>query len=214
MDTKIASYGAYYDAGASRHHSYNVPGILAFLPRNRRLTILDAGCGNGSLTTVIAGLGHRVVGVDTAADAINIAIQTYRNAEFHCRSVYDDLSDILPPGGVDAAISCEVIEHLYSPDDFLSGIARVVKPGGFLIITTPYHGFLKNLAISVINGWDSHFMVSMEGAHIKFFSRRTFSEMLQRHGFADIQFRGVGRLPYIWSGMVLKADKAGDDALQ
>lgn len=208
MESKVLDYGVYRDAGASLHHSYNVPGILGFLPADAKLTILDAGCGNGSLTTVLAALGHRTIGIDTAAEGIEIAKRTFLNAEFYCRSVYDDLTDILPPGGVDAVISCEVIEHLYSPDNFLSAIARAIKPGGFLIITTPYHGFLKNFAISLFNGWDNHFMVAMEGAHIKFFSRKTLTEMLKRHSFTGVQFCGVGRVPYLWASMVLKGNKA------
>jgi len=193
------------DAGDSLHHVYNLPAILSFLPKTRS-TLLDAGCGNGSLTAKLANLGHTVVGIDTTPANIDVAKAHFPQAKFYCRSVYEDLSDILPDK-VDVCVSCEVIEHLYSPDDFIDGMAKVLRPGGLVILTTPYHGWLKNLAISVVNGWDKHFMVHHEGAHIKFFSKDTLFAMLSRHGFTNLKFRGAGRLPYLWASMAVCAER-------
>ena len=203
MSSVLAGY-AYLDDGPSAHHSYNLRGILHFLAGQSRLTILDAGCGNGSLSTKLASLGHCVIGIDVAADGIEIAKSRGFAATFYVRSVYDDLSDILPAGGVDVVMSCEVIEHLYSPDKFLEGCSRALRHDGRLIITTPYHGWLKNFVIGLVGGWDNHFMVGHEGAHIKFFSKRTLFAMLAKHGFCDFRFRGVGRCPYLWKGMVVE----------
>jgi hypothetical protein len=47
-----------------------------------------------------------------------------------------------------------------------------------------------------------------DGGHIKFWSKKTLSELLKREGFEVIDFHGVGRLPYLWKSMVLIA-KAG-----
>ena len=54
-------------------------------------------------------------------------------------------------------ISLVVAEHLFYPRKLLEQSYQVVKPGGCIIFSTPYHGYLKNLAISVVNGWDKHF---------------------------------------------------------
>lgn len=74
-------------------------------------------------------------------------------------------------------------------------------------LTTPYHGYLKNLVLSIFNYWDKHHTVDWEGGHIKFFSERTLRQMLMATGFANITFNNAGRLQYLWKSMVCRAQK-------
>ena len=60
-----------------------------------------------------------------------------------------------------------------------------------------------NLALSLAGKWDHHHTVLWHGGHIKFFSRQTLSKLLESEGFLPKQFFGVGRLPWIWSSMIL-----------
>lgn len=76
-----------------------------------------------------------------------------------------------------------------------------------MVITTPYHGYLKNLALSLLDKWDVHHTPLWHGGHIKFWSRATLTELLDRHGFDVVGFSGVGRVPYLWKSMVLVARK-------
>ena len=192
-------------------HKYNLPAILEYLPDDSRMIILDAGCGNGFISSEIAKMGHEVYAIDAAEDGIAIASETYRhiqNLKFFVRSVYDENLIALTGGRpFDVVISSEVIEHLYFPQKFLKNMYNVLCPEGCIILTTPYHGYLKNLLISIFNKWDKHFTVHREGGHIKFFSRVTLYEALQKAGFSDCRFRGAGRLPYVWKSMVCKAVK-------
>ncbi|HET6892676.1 MAG TPA: hypothetical protein VFH31_16345, partial [Pyrinomonadaceae bacterium] len=73
--------------------------------------------------------------------------------------------------------------------------------------STPYHGYFKNLAISLCNGWDKHFHVSTNGGHIKFFSKKSVHDMAGEAGFQNITIYGVGRLPGLWKSMILIAQK-------
>lgn len=75
------------------------------------------------------------------------------------------------------------------------------------MITTPYHGYLKNLVLTTLNKWDAHHMPLWHGGHIKFWSRRTLAMLLAENGFRVIGFSGVGRVPYLWKSMVLLAQK-------
>lgn len=84
---------------------------------------------------------------------------------------------------------------------------RVFEIGGKLIITTPYHGFLKNLDLSIFNKWDSHHTVDWDGGNIKFFSFKSLGALLNDNGFKVIKITGVGRVPYLWKSMVVIADK-------
>jgi hypothetical protein len=61
---------------------------------------------------------------------------------------------------------------------------------------------LKNLGISLLNKWDSHFSVSWDVGHVKFFSVKTLREIFEDEGFSDIKFRFVGRFPAFWKSMI------------
>ena len=83
----------------------------------------------------------------------------------------------------------------------------LVRDGGHLIVTTPYHGYLKNLSLALLDRWDSHHAPLWEGGHIKFWSRATLTELLERGGFRVAGFSGAGRIPPLWKSMVLVARK-------
>lgn len=198
----IQRYG-WESCQATPAHECLLPAILKLLPKGRTLSILDAGCGNGFVAGKLAELGHHVVGVDLAKDGIAIARNTYPHLRFEVHSVYDDLRDIVT--NIDLVISSEVIEHLFSPAAFLSNVHNIIRPGGYILLTTPYHGYLKNLLISIFGMWDKHHTVDWEGGHIKFFSEDSLSRMLRSTGFVDITFHNAGRVPLIWKSMVCRA---------
>jgi len=204
---EVKRYG-WNSAQSLADHVYTLPAILKMLPRSKGLRILDAGCGNGYISSELARRGHSVIGVDAAEDGIEICRQTYggsENLSFHCLSIYD--SELQSLGSFDAVVSAEVIEHLFSPQKFLNNMFALLKNGGLIILTTPYHGYMKNLALSVTNKWDKHFTVHWEGGHIKFFSRKTLSQALEKSGFENFCFMGAGRLPGLWKSMVVRARK-------
>lgn len=83
----------------------------------------------------------------------------------------------------------------------------MLRPGGLFIITTPYHGYFKNLVMAVTGKMDNHFTVLWDGGHIKFWSYKTLSTLLQENGFRVDHFYGAGRFPWLWKSMVLAAVK-------
>lgn len=204
METNTPMYG-WNSANPTEAHRCLLPSIVHLLPSSKPITILDAGCGNGYIAGKMANLGHDVVGIDKSKDGIEIARHNYPDIQFEVCSVYDCLNKII--NDVDLVISSEVIEHLYFPQVFLRNIYEVLKPKGWLIITTPYHGYLKNLTLSILNRWDKHFTVDWEGGHIKFFSENTLSRMLKGNGFDSIEFRNAGRIPWFWKSIVCRARK-------
>jgi SAM-dependent methyltransferase len=105
----------------------------------------------------------------------------------------------------DVVISSDVIEHLFYPKELARFAKQCLKPNGQLIVTTPYHGYWKNLALALLNAMDRHHSVLWDGGHIKFFSVKTLSQLLNEEGFNDIQFKFAGRLPYLWKGMLASA---------
>src|SRR5262249_37524354 len=78
---------------------------------------------------------------------------------------------------------------------------------GHLIISTPYHGYLKNLFLALTNSWDAHLSPFWDGGHIKFWSYKTLSRLLNESGFRIVRFIGAGRLPFLWKSMIVVAQK-------
>jgi len=189
------------------YYAYTLPAIVTLLSAcGEGVKVLDAGCGNGANAGKLAEMGYHVTGIDLAEDGIMIARKAYPDVQFEVASVYDDLHPIIDE--VDVVVSSEVIEHLYSPQRYLDNMMSIIRPGGYIILTTPYHGYLKNLALSLFNYWDHHHMVDQEGEHIKFFSEKSLSRMLREAGFTDITFNNAGRMPWLWKTMVCRAIKS------
>ena len=105
----------------------------------------------------------------------------------------------------EAVVSTEVIEHLFRPRLLPTFARALLGPGGYLLVSTPYHGFLKNLALSCFNRWDAHHTPLWDGGHIKFWSRATLTRLLEENGFEVVSFYGVGRVPRLWKSMLLVA---------
>ena len=201
----------YHDAQAQCSHAYITRPVLELCKQIGAERVLDAGCGNGVLCAALANAGMKVVGCDASESGIAIARASFPNIEFVQQSIYD------PPGALadrpfDAVIATEVIEHLYEPGALLRFASAVLKPGGHVILTTPYHGYLKNIAIAVLGKWDRHHAPNWDGGHIKFFSRKTLDALLLGHRFDPVLWKGVGRIPGLWKSLVVLARRRLEEA--
>lgn len=199
-------YGYNYSNHTWSHH-YTFDIILSFLDKNKNTAILDLGCGNGSLAIELMEKGFNVYGIDASFQGIQLARQKYPDnfymQDLRLNMLPEELSSI----GFDTIIFTEVIEHLYDPRSFLRFCKTVLGESGKreVILTTPYHGYLKNLLLSIFNKWDFHFTALWDGGHIKFWSKKTIFKLLDEFGFKVIEFKGAGRIPYLWKSMVIKA---------
>ena len=169
-------------------------------------TICDLGCGNGHIAGRLAAHGYEVTGIDASRSGISIAKRAYPNVHFIEGLIGDDLEQ-LQLQTFDLVVSSDVIEHLYRPSDLLEAAFSLLKPQGHLLIGTPYHGYLKNLAIAITGRMDAHFSALHDGGHIKFFSVRTLSQLMAAHSFADLSFEFYGRAPWLWKNMICHARK-------
>jgi 2-polyprenyl-3-methyl-5-hydroxy-6-metoxy-1,4-benzoquinol methylase len=197
-------YG-FHTGGATHNMGYQLPQLLTLIDKQKNTCILDLGCGNGYLVNYLVAQGYNAYGTDASEAGIAIARQTNPERFF----VQDLSSDSLPPElqqyKFDTVITTEVIELLYNPESFLEFCRAQLHTGAELIITTPYHGYLKNLLLSIFNKWDSHIDPLWLGGHIKLWSRKTLSKALTNAGFTVKEFKGSGRIPYMWKSMIIKA---------
>jgi len=166
--------------------------------------VLDIGCGNGALLAEIRKLGSwKLYGIESSESAVSLA----RGQGFDVRlgDATVDPATLFERHTFDLIVSAEVIEHVYDPRGLLREAHNLLKPRGRLLLTTPYHGYWKNLLIAILGKSDSHFNPLWDCGHIKFWSRATLSAALAETGFQGIQFYGAGRCAYLWKSMVLTA---------
>ena len=185
------------------HHtdSYLFPTVLATLQRlSPGKPIFELGCGNGSTAAKLVEAGYSVTGIDPSESGIAIAARAFPRCRLEVGSSDEDLAARF--GTFEVVLSLEVAEHVYSPKRYAEAIADLLQPGGVAIISTPYHAYLKNLALAVSGKMDGHFTALWEGGHIKFWSRQTLGALFDAAGFDEIGFERVGRFAPLAKSMV------------
>ena len=131
------------------HHA----GGVAYLEALAGWPSVRSGCRNGALAGELRKAGFYASGVEYDKQGVEIARQNNPGINFYNLGVQDDAAPVLNAEGVafDAVVSTEVVEHLFSPHLLPVFARQIVRGGGYLVISTPYHGYLKNMALSVFN---------------------------------------------------------------
>jgi len=111
-----------------------LPVALRAFPRGS--TLLEAGCGTGRYCWALRKHGYRIVGFDFAWSGL----RALQELEPRCASARASILAMPAPDATfDGALSLGVVEHFEEgPDAALAELARVVRPGGTLLLTVPY----------------------------------------------------------------------------
>lgn len=100
--------------------------------------ILDFGCGRGEFAAGLSLKAKEVFGVDMNEDLIKVARKAYPFVDF--RPISPDLRTPFKDGFFDEVTLLEVLEHVGDEKKLLTEIARILKPNGRVILTTPHKG--------------------------------------------------------------------------
>jgi 2-polyprenyl-6-hydroxyphenyl methylase/3-demethylubiquinone-9 3-methyltransferase len=197
----IDGYG-YADSGLNSSHDYLLPALHKELAQlkggDRRL--FDLGCGNGSIGAALSLEGWDVTGVDVSSEGIAQAQRAYSELRLEIGSGYDDLAARY--GRFPVVVSLEVVEHLYDPRRYARTLFDLVEPQGVAIVSTPFHGYFKNLVMAATGKMDAHFHALWDHGHIKFWSIPTLTTLLTEAGFEAPRFERVGRVPPLAKSMI------------
>ena len=155
--------------------------LMALLAAERPGRLLDVGCAAGELAALAMSRGWRVDGVEREP-ALAEAART-RAVAVHLLDF-----DVAPlpweRATFDVAIAGEVIEHLVDTDHLLAELARVVRPGGILIVTTPNLASFENRVRLLFGRYPMWMDHRVAGAgHLRYYTPRVLRAQLATHGF-------------------------------
>ena len=144
---------------------------------------LDVGCADGSFAAKLKkDFGFDCYGIDISEGAIKLACDSGIKATQH--NLEKPLS--YPDNFFDLISACETIEHIYDTDFFISELARVLKPKGILILTTPNLVSLVNRVKILLGAYPAfvpEYRIGKEEAgHIRAYTIPVLQRQLSEHG--------------------------------
>jgi SAM-dependent methyltransferase len=189
--------------------------LLECAPPRPGAALLDLGCADGAFTLRLAarvqgGQAARVCGVEFRPDLAEAAER--RGVEVTRANIAEGLP--FPDDSFDVIHSNQVIEHLAETDRFLREIRRVLKPGGYALVSTNNLSSLHNV-VSLLLGWQpmpSHVSDEVVGLgnpmnpfqelkgergfmHLRLFTGRALADLARFHGFKVELARAAGFYP-------------------
>ncbi|HEY5546495.1 MAG TPA: class I SAM-dependent methyltransferase [Gemmatimonadaceae bacterium] len=143
--------------------------------------VLDIGAGQGALSLRLKEAGARVSACDVVPGQFEVQGVEFRAVESDGRLPFDDAS-------FDAAVAIEVLEHIDGHDRFFAEVARVIRPGGFVMFTTPNILSLKSRMRFLLTGFYysfgplQPFTRDPVSQHIAPFTVNRYEWMMSQHG--------------------------------
>jgi ubiquinone/menaquinone biosynthesis C-methylase UbiE len=165
--------------------------------------VLDLGAGDGDFAAAAAAAGADVVAVEVAEAAVARARRRHPGLDVRLAPIDGPLP--LEDASVDLVWCSEVLEHVADTQGFLSEARRVLRPGGRLLVTVPFHGRVRDVLIALA-GWERH--LDPMSDHLRFYTARSLRETLAFMGFDVDDVRPWGGPPLLRTGLVALARRA------
>ena len=165
-------------------------GILKFIPFNNTqdtISVLDVGCGSGALSEAIKKKGYVVWGIEENEDAAKKTAQRINkiihadltNYEFIKKEIDNNLFDYL--------IFSDVLEHLYDPFSIVQEYLKLLKMGGYILISVPNGVVWTNRLSFLFGRFEYSDTGVMDRTHIRYFTFKTAIRLLVTAGCSIVK---------------------------
>jgi len=104
--------------------------------------ILDIAAGQGNFSLALAEMGYDVTWNDLREELAGYVQLKQESGILHFAA--GNAFELSFPSAFDAVLITEIIEHVAHPDDFLAKVAQLVRPGGYIVMTTPNGAYFRN----------------------------------------------------------------------
>ena len=174
-------------SGIKPDHRQRYEFAVKILEELNNPVVMDAACGVGYGTYIMAKAGHTTIGVDLSQDAIDMANTHYSVKELTQYYQRDVVRDDFPDLPIDVIVSFETVEHVQEDEILLSKFSR----------TAPY------LIVSVPNEEVVPYTKETHPFHFKHYSPAEFEALLEKTGWIPLEwYTQYDKSP----GMVYEAD--------
>lgn len=173
-----------FEAGAYHYHEDVNQGLLRLWGKRKGLRVLDVGCGFATTSARIQALGNEVTGIDSSAEAEEIA--KTRLSRFVLADVEN--ADAIDTGErFDVVIFADVLEHLAWPVSTLKTYLRLLKDGGSVLVSLPNVGLWSVRFAHLAGRWEYAETGVLDRTHLRFFTRRSARRMLAESGLSPVK---------------------------
>ena len=135
---QISDRGYFYAYDNRRRHTIDL--LTEVLPPTSR--ILDIGAAQGNFSLQLAEMGFEVTWNDLRGELADYVRLKHERGTLHF--AVGNAFDLQFPEPFDAVLITEIIEHVAHPDNFLAKTAELLRPGGYIVMTTPNGGYFRN----------------------------------------------------------------------
>lgn len=174
--------------------------ILNFLDKKKGkgLNILNAGCGSGDLSILLAQKGHQVKGVDPSSEYIELAQKkTELLKSINCDFSVGSIEELKEEEKYDCVIATDVLEHIKNDNLAFQKLIQVVENGGLIFITVPAGEYLFGFHDEMLG-------------HFRRYNKKTFKDLL---GFSkgvkvlNLRYFGFTMIPiaYLYSCLLKRS---------
>jgi ubiquinone biosynthesis O-methyltransferase len=141
----------------------------------KNTNVLDIGCGVGSISFYLASKGMKVVGIDVSSQAIDLCRQVKKNIGLNNVTFKRQELDTQPEKN-DIVVCSEIIEHIPDDTQFMKLVAKKLKKGGYLFLSTPSK---ENVfyPLGVFDRFDA------EVGHVRRYTQDSLRKVIEKNGF-------------------------------